>query len=178
MNNGINLISSKKQNLETQEKIVKVFRRVAYGSLIAVAFVAIGLFLLNYYSPLPKVTAQEQQVTQALLAQKAKIAKLLLLRDRLQHVDAIFLQNTSLEKTLTTIVLNTPGDVNVDTLGVNGTAVTIVFTSGSLTSMNTFMNFLSDQIAKKSLFKKATISSLALDTKSGKYTLSVSAVPL
>lgn len=178
MNNGINLISSKKHNLEKQEKIIKIFRRVAYGSLIVVAVISVGLFALNYFSPLPKVSSQEQQVTQTLLAQKSKIAKLLLLRDRLQHVDAIFLQNTSLEKTLTTIILNTPGDVNVDSLGVSSTAVGIVFTSYSLTSMNTFMDFLSNQIAEKTLFKKATISSLALDVKSGKYTLSISAVPL
>lgn len=178
MNNGINLISSKRQNLEKQEKIVQIFRRVAYGSLLTVTLISVGLFMLNYFSPLPKVTAQEQQVTQTLLAQKATIAKLLLLRDRLAHIDEIFLQNTSLEKTLTTIVLNTPGDVDVDTLGVTKDSVTIAFTSGSLTSMNTFMDFLSNEISTKTLFKKATISSLALDTKSKRYTLSITAVPL
>ncbi|MDE2025012.1 MAG: hypothetical protein KGJ07_00795 [Patescibacteria group bacterium] len=178
MNNGINLISSKKQNLEKQEKIVLVIRRIAYGSLITVALISTGLFMLNYLSPLPKVTIQEQQVTQSLLAQKGKIAKLLLLRDRLQHVDTIFLQNTSLEKNLTTIILNTPGDVNVNSLGVSATSVTLVFNSQSLTSINTFMDFLTEQVAKKTFFKKVTVNSLALSVKSGTYTLSIAAIPL
>jgi hypothetical protein len=178
MNDEINLISGKKQFIERQEKIVHTFRIVAYSSLSAVALISVLLFLLNFYSPLPKVIAQQQKVSQDLLAQKTKITKLLLLRDRLQHITTIFQQSTSLENTLAAIVLNTPGNVEIDTLGVNKDSVTIIFTSLSLSSMNDFMDFLSQQISKKTLFKKATISSLAFDAKTGIYTLTVGAVPL
>lgn len=178
MNNEINLISSKKQNIEKQEKIVHGFRLIAYGSLTTVALVSVLLFFLNFYSPLAKVTAQEQQTAQALLAQKTKIAKILLLRDRLQHISTIFQQNTLLEKTLTTIVLNIPADVNIDSLGIGKDGIAIIFTSTSLSSINNFMDFMSGEVAKKELFRKVTISSLALDAKTSLYTLTIAAVPL
>jgi len=178
MNNGINLISGKKQSFEQQEKIVKAFRRIAYGSLIVVALISVGLFAVNFFSPLPKLTDQEQATLQTLLAQKAKIAKLLLIRDRIQHIDGIFLQDTSLEKILSSVAQNTAGDMSIDSFGIGKDDVSLILTSPSLASVNSFIDYLNAQVAKKTLFKKVTISSLALDVKNGKYTLSVAATPL
>ncbi len=178
MNNGINLISSKHAALERQARIVRIFNRIAYSSLGIVAIGAVGLFFLNFYSPLPKLEAQQQATTQQLLSQKEKIAKLLLLRNRLQNITTLFQHSTSLDKTLTAIALNTPGDVSVDTLGIDETGVNLIVTSPSLLSINSFLDFLKSQVDKKSLFKKITISSLAVDVANGRYSLAVSATPL
>lgn len=178
MNDGINLINSKKQQIERQEKLLKNFRRISFGSLVAVAILAVVLFLLNVFSPVSKLQGEQQTVAQNLLGSKSKIAKFLLLRDRLGNIDKVFIQNSSLDKILTTIASNIPGDVNVDSLGISKDNVALILTSPSLASINAFMDFLNKQVTLKTLFKKVTISSLTVDVKSGKYTLSVSAVPL
>lgn len=175
MNKEINLISNQKQFAAAQVRRLKFVRMVAGISLAIVVVFSVALYFLNKNSPLDSLIAQEKTATADVGFFKAKAGKVLLLENRLTAIRGILSGRSSFETTIQTFLHIMPPGVTIDTLILDKKNISISFASSSLQSLSTILNFVTDNINNKKIFRHATISGIVFDVKTGSYVLAIEA---
>src|SRR6267154_1471730 len=88
-NNNINLLPKKRVARDSQEGVLRILKRIAFGFGFVTVGSSVGLFLLTINPSFSNVKQQENTVLANLSFTKGKIAKYLVIKDRLRGIGQI-----------------------------------------------------------------------------------------
>lgn len=175
MNESINLVKAEdKENLRRQRKIF-ILRIISLVFISFVGIVSIVLFILYTRISLSSIKKEQTQVTQNIVFQKDKLAKLSLLDDRLKGINKIFRDRKNYTTTLNLLLDQIPVGASAKSLNINKDGISLSITSPSLLPINKFLNNVVDLSSKKHSIREIVIESLSIDSKSGVYSLAIKA---
>lgn len=175
MNDSINLVGAQETGNVRRHKRVFVLRVISLVFLSFVAVVSIILFVLNIRVSTSSIKNEQAFVTRNISLQKDKFAKLNLLNDRLKGIRQVLKDRKNYTATVNSILDQVPSGASASTLSINKDGITLTVASGSLLSINKFLNNVIDLSIQKRLIKDMVIESLSIDTKTGIYSLSIKA---
>lgn len=173
MNEDINLIPNKKRDVVLQAKLVYRIRIFSTAILIFIALMSMLLFVVRLNSPLTSLKKEEAVLLSNISLLHEKTARLLLLKNRLKEISEIRSKRISLDQTISKVTAIIPSEMTIDLLSVDKTTVAITASSGSLATINQFLDSLVESVTTQKVFKKITLQNLSLDNKSRKYIISV-----
>lgn len=173
MNKQINLVSHKKKKLLNRDRLLRLVVFLSRISMAMVVLSAIGLFVLNRSATLPILEQQDKTITSNLSFVQQKIIKFLLIRERLQDINPLINNGSTLTTTLTDISNELPSNVSLTSVSLRDKKLSLVVSSPSLTAIGTLLDYFIMQVNKKNIYKTVTISNFTADSNSGKYTLNL-----
>ena len=174
MNNGINLAINKKSPGNSLVNQLRILRFVAMGILGAVAVASMVLFFLIAVSPLPGLKKQENASLFQITQLHPKIAKYLLINERITSITELLHDRNAKSKSLQLIEDQIPSDTSVDSMKIDDKGLTVDASSTSLATINTFIANVIDQTGTDKSFSSVLLDSLAYDTKNQNYHISLS----
>ncbi len=170
MNDEINLLRINKKS----NNGILIFKIVSYTFFGLSLLLGLIFFYLSKISDPSYVTVQESYVENKIKAQNDKISKLLFIKDRLTKINNILKSRDNFEGYLSTILNGIPSDVSTDSVSVDKKNISASFSSQNLKDINNVSDFLIGLYNKKEIFSNIVISSVLLDSGTGKYSLSIS----
>jgi len=172
MISDINLIS---QDLSTSSKESKAFKRlrlIATLSISVVASLSIFLFLLNHVFLSPSsIIKQQNAIIENLSSLSGKQAKLIILNQRLNDISLLLKKRTNYDLAIDSILQQAPLDIVTTSLSVEKGKVSMIVSSDSLHSVDSFINGLKSMVAKKQFIKNITVDNLIFNSKDSSYSL-------
>lgn len=173
MSKEVNLISSRRKEESLSFRHATKIKRISYVMLGICVLISIALFGLNSTSELGSLTSKESTLSQTLLSSKKKIIKIGLIRDRLSSISSLGNSQSSYNDVITSVSHALTSDSSFDSFELTKKNLTIIVSSSSLLSINSFLDFVIEKLNKKELFQKVTVSSLIGDIQTGKYILNM-----
>lgn len=176
--NEINLISKKREAILRSKGIVKIFRAAAMVSLFLVFISSVGIFLLKLNSPLPALKREETALLSSLSSLKQRMAKFIILNDRLKNISSILSKRSDFDKKLDALVkiddlTGTLQNIRITSLDMGKKNISVTISSESLYSINVFIDNLVAMSSNKQVFKIITLENVTADQKSGRYFSSI-----
>lgn len=172
MTSDINLIS---QNLGISSKESQRVRRLRLAStlsIFAVSIFSIFLFLLNHIFLSPSSIINQQRATLASLSLLGeKQAKLIVLNQRLNDISSLLKTRKNYDLVISTVLEQAPFDMNTTSLSVEKGKFSMIVSSRSLLSVNSFLEGLKSMVAKKQFIKNITVDNLIFDSTTLNYSL-------
>jgi Tfp pilus assembly protein PilN len=167
--NDINLLP--KNNISTlrQEQVVTVFRRISIVILAATAFTSVTIFILVLVSPLSQAQQEEKTLIAQLAVSSNKIARNVIIQERLTSITTILKTKNTYEKTISLLLHDLPESITVSKMDVTTNKVQITGTATSLEAANTFFNNLVLLQNKKEGIKSVLLKSFSLQGSNGTY---------
>lgn len=175
MNNNINLVSSQDEAYARKAKALRNARLVAFGSLIIVALLSIGVFILQASVPLDSVKKQEAETLTNLASLHGKVAKLYLVNDRLSNIQQIETKRQSYINTINTLVQSVPPEMTIDSFNVDKKTVVLSASGQSLNNVDDFINAMVEMGNQGKLIKGVTIENVVANAVSSKYSVTIDA---
>ncbi|MDP3988402.1 MAG: hypothetical protein Q8P80_04640 [Candidatus Levybacteria bacterium] len=170
----INLISKRRNELLKSKKVLGIVRIVSGICLFFVLISSFAVFFLKFSSSLPSLKSDEENLLSDLSRSKMKLTKYSVVKDRLVNISDILSKRIDFDSIITLLVNDSPSDFQVDSVIVDKTKISLSATSGSLSSVNLFLNKLIDMSLNKKVFGKINLDNLSLDPTTGKYVFAVS----
>ncbi len=171
MSKEVNLISSRRKESSISYRQAGNIKKVAYIFLGLCVIASVGLFVLNSTSELGTLSKKEDSLNQTLHTQQKKIVKMTLIKDRIESISDIQKKSKSYEDILVNVSSALPQDSKFDSFEVTKNSLNVTVSSSSLLSVNSFLDYIINNINKNHIFQKVTVSSLVGDIQSGKYIL-------
>lgn len=178
MSKEINLLPRKNVGILEQERTIMIARASALLSALFVISCFVGVFLLGKQYPLEDVQRQQSQVESQLLQVKDKANRNIQLVDRVNHIQTILKTRSLLGPTIVTLQDQLPKDVEMQSLSITTTSITLSVSSSSLASLKSFLDSLTAMAEKKQLFQKLTINNIVVDARTGTYLVNVQGTTL
>ncbi|HSW96771.1 MAG TPA: hypothetical protein VLF89_03020 [Candidatus Saccharimonadales bacterium] len=175
MTKNINLLPQKKNTTDSHEGILLICKRIAVVALIFTAGTSIIFFLLTINPTFSSVKQQENSVLAKLSFTQGKIAKYLVIKNRLKGIEQILEKRFPMNTVLSAVQQNIPDDVSVDSVNITNKTAALKLSSSSLLSLNTVLLNTSALLANKKLFKKITVQSIVSNQLKQTYTLTIQA---
>lgn len=172
----INLLPKKNIGILQQERTIILIRAIAIFSVLIVLSCWIGLWFLGKNYSADTVDAQQQNVRSRLHVFHAKAIDQLTLVDRVNRIQAILKTRSLLTTNIDLLQKQLPSDVSMETFTVTPKQMAMTVSSSSLPSLKKFIDGLTALVKGKTLLTKVTITNIAVDTISGKYTASVQGI--
>lgn len=166
----INLLQQKKDSRFLSLRILHALRLTSIAFLSIVTISSIGLFIINFSSPLTSLQEEEGELASSLTSNQSKLSSMLLINSRLKDIALLLGKRTHFEKELELIISGLPQGVTLNGLELDGKKITITSSSRSLSSMNSFVDqiiLVTEQNNK--VFKRLTMDNFSYDTKRGLY---------
>jgi Tfp pilus assembly protein PilN len=176
--NEINLLPKKNGTSLRQEQTVAVFRRVSIIILAATAFLSVMIFILVLQSPLSQTQDEEKRLITQLTSSSNKIARNVIIQERLSSIVTILKTRNSYEKNINVILGGLPQELKISKMDVETKKIEISGTTVSITAANTFFANLIALQNKKDTIKSVTLKSFALQGNNGTYSYTVDIVLL
>lgn len=176
MSDHINLLSHKRKSFFNKESIILLLQFLAKMCLVVTIISSIVLFILNNSGKLPLLEQQGKTISTNLSLEQQKIIKFLLIRERVQNITPLLGKKSQIDTLLSQISSSLPNDASMDSFTLSQKTITIVVSSSSLISINSFLDFAIEKVNQKQLFKKITVTSLSIEGGGNKYRLAVSAL--
>lgn len=173
MQKEINLLPHKNLGFLQQERTIMTVRVIAVLSVIFVVSSFVGVLLLGRNYSVDNVMAQQQTVQSKLNLLQTKTQKYLLLVDRLHKIEAMSKNQTPIITQMETLQQQVPQGVSIDTFTISKEGVFLSVSSSSLSSLRTFLDNLTQMVTQKKLLKKLTIDNVAVNQKTGIYSVGV-----
>lgn len=174
MNNAINLLPKTKETKTVHHSSrIKVVRALAMGSLFLVVIFSIVLFILVNFSPLPSLQEEEQERLTEFSRSRPKMAKIVLMNDRLGDISKILKKRTYYNLAIDQMQAELPVDARIDMLKIDKQAISVTVTSGSLLSLENFLENISKLTEQKKFIGQLTLSKLTANTQNAQYSLSL-----
>lgn len=177
MNNDINLLPTTGKNVG-QEIHLQRYKSIAFTILTITILTSVGIFLLSFDPTLSIIKKQENQVRTNLVYSQNKIGKYFFIKDRLKEIKTVLDKRTTYDTVITTIQAQMPNDISIDNVSISQKKMMISLSSTSLSSINTFLDKITDLFVQKNVFKTLTINNITVDEKAGKYSLSLESLLL
>lgn len=175
MNNNINLLPKKKITDDSQQVLLVFCKRLSIITLLLTAGMSVLFFLLTINPSFSSVKQQENSVLTSLSFTQGKIAKYVLIKNRLTGIEKILKNRYPMDNVLSTIQQKIPNDVNVDAISMTNKTSFITLSSPSLLSLNTALTNVSSLLTSKEIFKTITVQSIIANPQTGKYTVTLHA---
>ncbi|HSX40641.1 MAG TPA: hypothetical protein VLF68_03425 [Candidatus Saccharimonadales bacterium] len=177
-NARINLLTGEHLDVAKERERIAFVRIVSVICLLVVLLVSVALFLLTQSTLSSSTHTQEQSALGTLKFLQAKEVKVRLTHDRLDAVLSVLKKRNNFDSILNTVLQPLPADVSIDSLEVDPAGISILASSRSLFSLNTFTDALTNLSKKRKALGKITLNNLIFNTQSGNYSLSLKAVLL
>lgn len=167
----INLLQKKRQL--TSGKTLRLVRILAIGFLLLVTLSSTSLFFINSRSPLVKLQKEEVHVLSNLSMSQRKIAKLIVLDDRLRNISSLSTNRPSYDKTMDIILNQASQEVQVNEIKINKEKIIVSASGLSVSTINTFIENMTKLSDKEKSFKKIILNGISVNSKTGIYSLSI-----
>jgi Tfp pilus assembly protein PilN len=171
MNSSINLVSGKNDEVEKEQKRLRIVRIIAALSLIFVALFSILIFVINFTLPLEAVKKNQQLELANIASMHQKLAKYTILSDRISSISDIISKRNNYDARINAIYSKIPGGISVDSLDVQLGEITLGVSGPSLLSVNDLINGLIDLKDKNKIIKNINIQGLTFRPTDGVYSL-------
>ncbi|MBI2033242.1 MAG: hypothetical protein HYT10_02135 [Candidatus Levybacteria bacterium] len=165
----INLLPKNQGILVSKEHGIRVVRFIAFGILSFVVFFSLILFIIRIQSPLTSLKKQEASLLSTLTLSNTKMAKHLIIVDRLTTISTVLGKRPQLDTIVSAFLSKLPPNVTLISLQITLTKVQITGTSDSLLDINTFLNNLVLMVTKKEIIGRLVLQGLSFDAKKGTY---------
>lgn len=175
MDANINLLAHKKGNIFSSEKTLARVRLVAVSCVGLLLSSGIGAFLLTHINTPEALKVQQATLTQQLLQNKSTAVAQLELLDRLNHIQTIISNRSSLQDNIALVQKQIPTGVTISTLDLDSKQLNISVNSPDLTAIDKLISNMTTLLHTKKIIKSMTITDVAADQKTGKYILSIEA---
>lgn len=159
--------------MDAREGSLRLFKRLSVFALLFTGGMSVLFFLLTINPSFSTVKQQENSVLTSLSFTQGKIARYLLIKNRLSGIQQILKRRYPMDTVLSTIEDKIPDDVNVDSISIANKAAFITLSSSSLLSLDTAMSNLSSLLANKQIFKKITVQSVIANPQTSRYTAAI-----
>jgi Tfp pilus assembly protein PilN len=167
----INLIRHSEDKSPTFLNKVVVLRVLSFVLLFAISFFSITLFILIALSPLPSLQEQEQDAISQLAPLHPKMAKLLMTKERIGHIQNILQKRPEYSEILQQVSQQVPAEAAVDNLKLEGENISLSVSSPSLEHIDSFTGNIMRLNSENKYFSKIKILSLFLNVETNRYTL-------
>jgi hypothetical protein len=171
MSDEINLLPGKTKQTSSLLKKRETLRIIAIGSLFAVSFLSIILFMLIALSPLPSLRQREKDEGKRLSFFNDMIVKILLTNDRLTQIKHIFQTRPVYSQPIDVVRKLIPPNAAIEEIHLDNKIVSITISSTSLSPLDEFIRALVSYNTSSRLFRKITLVSLLQNFDKGKYML-------
>lgn len=169
----INLLPNKNKRSVRLHKIFGFLRVVSLSLFGVVCLATIVAIFMQVFSPLTSLKNRHESLLSELGGYNNRIAKYLLLQDRMQNIQAVLTGRTKFETTLAAVIKELPAEVSVKTLFIDDTQMTIVVVSQDLTQIDQFIKSVTQKSpVEKS--KRVTVHNVAYVNSGKNYTASLS----
>lgn len=173
MNETINLVENRSEQLEKEQKVLKITRIIAVSMLITIALISILAFIISSQIPLLALKQAEESTISEITALHNKLATYYLLKDRISNINLLLSKRKDYTKATGAIFSKISNDITITGLSIEEDSVTLDFSSNSLLSLNKLINDLIDLSNKKTLITNIKLQSLTLNAQSQSYSLTL-----
>lgn len=171
MNNSINLISTKNEQLEKELRLLLIIRVIAVSMLITLAVVSIISFIISTQIPLSKIRQEQSNTLASIASLHSKLTSYYLIRDRINNINNFFNLRTDFSEVLDLLFSKIGSDMEVEGIDIEKQQIRIHITSPSLISLNKTIDDTLALTSSSKLISKIELTSLSADPKGGKYTV-------
>jgi Tfp pilus assembly protein PilN len=145
MNNSINLIDYRNKIAPRPiNRKQKLLRQIAISLLFLSASLSIIFFILTALSPLPDLEKQRKIASFNLSLSDKEIAKLSLINERTDKIRVILDKRVNYDEIIRKFQSTLPSDIKINSMGIQGKNISVVLSSNSLLSLNSFIEKISN----------------------------------
>lgn len=156
-----------------QERTLQLFKRIAMGFLLVTSGSSLLLFILTLSPALPSLKQQENNVMTNLSFTQGKVAKYLLVKNRLTLITGILKNRYPLESVVATLLQQIPDDVSLNALSVSNKTLSMNLSSDSVLSLNTALNNITALMNNNKIIKKMVLQGISANQGSTSYVLTI-----
>lgn len=175
MDANINLLAHKKGNIFSSERTLARVRLIAVSCVGLLISSGIGAFLLTHINTPESLKAQQTVLTQQLMQSKNTAVAQLELLDRLNHIQTIINNRSSLQDNIAAIEKQIPDGMTVNTLELDSKQLNMSVSSPDLTAIDKLISNMTNLLHAQKIIKSMTITDVSADQKTGRYILSIGA---
>ena len=139
MYSDINLLTKNEQSTAQKEKVKKL-KDFSYILLFSIAFLSVGIFLINLRFSVNSIKKQQNQVTQSISVYNETSAKIILLNSRLDDISYILDQRKSYATINKIVDSSQASGASINVFTVTQNSLTIALFSDSLANLDTILN--------------------------------------
>jgi hypothetical protein len=136
---------------------------------------AVLVFVLNITLPTESVKKEQQSTIVGISLFDKKLAQYVLLDDRVKNISSLISKRKNYVPNIYKIFGKISDDTSVDMLSIQTGQLALTVSSGSLPSINKFIDDLVAFGVSGKIIKNVIIQGLTLNVDSGKYSLSIKA---
>lgn len=175
MSKNINLLPKKNKPQDSHEELLKFFKRISVVAVIITVGSSLLFFLLTINPSFSAIKQQENNVLTNLSFTQGKIAKYVVIKNRLSAITKILHSRYPMDTVISKLESQFPSDVSIDSLEISSNTLSFNLTSSSLLSLNTVITNMTSLLNSKSIVKRITVQSIISNPFAGTYTLTVHA---
>lgn len=169
----INLLGNKKEREVVTLPKIRFLRRIAIFLLAGISGASIILFLLISFSPLPDLQREEQQALSTISGAHPDIAKLFLVKDRLQGSSLLLKTRQEYDQKLLGLMEEMPPGITIEGMEMEQNAISLRVVSNSLTELDTFLTNLVKVTSEKKDYSTVTMVSLQTSDQRQVYMMTI-----
>ncbi len=171
MNNSINLISTKNEQLEKELRLLLIIRVIAVSMLITLAVVSIIAFIISTQIPLSKIRQEQNNTLASISALHSKLTSYYLIRDRINNINNFFNLRTDFSEVLELLFSKIGSDMQVEGIDIEKQQIRIHISGPSLISLNKTIDDTLTLTSSSKLISKIELTALSADPKKGQYSV-------
>lgn len=161
MSSGINLLPQQTKNTAVILGKLQLIRGIAIIILFGVSFLSLAISLLIAFSPLPKLKQTESELLANMTALHPKIAKQMVLSERMTQVSKVISQRSDYGKTMELLQTILPPSVRIDEVKITPKDISVRFSSTSLATIDDGIQNVRAYNDKEKAFSRVTIESVS-----------------
>lgn len=171
MSNSINLVSTKNEQIEREQKVLLAVRVIAVSMLTTVAIISISAFVIGITNPLSQIKQQENSTLSGISSLHNKLTSYYLIKDRINNISNLETTRKDYTKSMDLLLSQAGSDINVNSISIEKNVITIEFISSSLVPLNKMIDDSFAQSSKGKIIKNVKLDSLSLDAREGLYSV-------
>jgi hypothetical protein len=175
MNDSINLVSPKNEQLEKEQNRLRVARILAFATMAFVVAIAILVFVVNLTLPINSIKQNEQTTLTNIAVLHKKLTQYYLVEDRANHLANIIAQRKIIPDIAGDLLTVIPQDLAISSMQIDAAKVSLIVSGASLLSMNKLIDDVTMLQEQKNIINNIVMQQLSLDVKSGQYSVSIQA---
>ncbi len=178
MAENINLLPRKKLSMFSEERVLLGTKIAAVVLVVLVITLSILFFLLSRDPSVATMQLDQSQTLAQLNLLQDKVAKYLVVVDRVTKLRVVLEQRSTIEEHLAIILQQIPSDISIVSLGIDAKTLSLSLSSSNLSRITTVTDNFVALAKQKKVISSITIQGIETDEKAGKYTLILNATIL
>lgn len=162
MSVNINLISST-DNEDPRKKRLRKLKNFSFILLFLVGFMSLMVFLINYRFSVNYVRGQQMDLIKKISIYDDTALKIILLNSRLNDISLLLNDRPKYNKIAAEIAKGISSSINVKEIKIEDSKISISVSSGSLLSLNEFLNNIF-RVKESKLITSVNLESLSIES--------------